>query len=115
MSTNSQTGDHVHENSYGNILGSYGSEILQYLSVEEKAELETLRIEVKILKDLCLPEKFKEFWLAGYYSGKLAEQTGETSVNDMDKFYSEDLEQCIKVELNNLDEEYLINGESEED
>ncbi len=87
-----------------------------YLSVEERVELIELKSKVEMYETICSPEKLKELWRTGFFSGKLAQETNQITNSDMEKFYSEDIEEIIKDELKNLDlSEELSNGEFEEE
>lgn len=111
MSGNNSAGEPVwFYNQYGEF--TFGN---NNLTVEEKVELEELRSKVKIYESIANPEKYSQIWHSGFYSGKLAEKTGENSFADMEKFYHEDIEMVIQNELSNLalSEEY--HGEPEED
>lgn len=76
------------------------------LTKGERTELEELRSKVKIYEDLTLPEKFKEFYVAAWYSAKFAMDEGQFNVAKLEELYQEDLSSIINHELSNLDEGY---------
>ncbi len=86
------------EKSFSDSKNSFVSE----LNNSERDELETLRKEVKILKDLCLPEKFKSVWDYGYQSGIFTK--GDLSIDLKNELYNEDKLSIMEDELESLRE-----------
>lgn len=118
MSTNSQTGDQDYRIcNCGNCMPqSYVSPTFDNdLSVEERVELIELRDKVKIYEGIANPDKYSQIWHSAFYSGVLAQKTGETTIADMEKYFHEDMESIIREELSKLElsEEYNINGEED--
>jgi folate-dependent tRNA-U54 methylase TrmFO/GidA len=75
------------------------------LNNAEKDELESLRKEVRILKDLCLPEKFKNIFVSAWYAAKLAVDEDKFSVKTMEDVYLQIVEDTIQEELENLEKD----------
>ena len=114
MSGNNSVGDHpVHENFYGNITGS--DRTIPYLNLDERIELEELRNKMKVYEKIANPEVLAAVWYSAFYSGKLAEQLGQTSIADMEKYKHDDMESIIREEMINLDLSEEFDGEFNEE
>jgi hypothetical protein len=72
------------------------------LDKSEREELEELRKRIDLYNEIFTVEKLDEIWRLGWFSHKLASETGDTSEEVMKQLHKEDINDLIASELESL-------------